>query len=250
MASRPQFSLATTSRSNRATKEQYEYKKHSSLRRRGSSEDFDASDGNASLTYSATSSVQSGGSATAESTDSSFADIMRVLDLQDTQELKDLIRKEGVTSIGELRSKRMTSGQSVASSLVYSLDGESHLDGSQLQTIAGQPTASFGYDSSSKNEESLPGEMGLLFAPADSGNLKKKKRNRSTPTKTASRVLSTTRTESPSPSVDTPTKAPPSTPPHPRKMYTVENAEEDDEVWYAKWWMFCFSGAGDLMPKR
>lgn len=141
MSARPTFSLATsTTTSSRATKDQYEYKKPNS-RRRGSlqsaSEDSDPTDGNASLTYSATSSVVSGGSAAGESTDSSFADIMRVLDLQDTDELKEFIRKEGVSSIGELRSKRMASGQSVASSLVYSLDGESQMGAAQLQTITG-----------------------------------------------------------------------------------------------------------------
>ena len=95
------------------------------------------------MTYSAASSVQSGGSAAGESTDSSFADIMRVLDLQDSSELKALIKKEGVSSERELREKRglpygATSAVSVASSLNYSTDGESALDGSGLlQTIAG-----------------------------------------------------------------------------------------------------------------
>lgn len=108
--------------------------------RRTYSEDTDPTDGNGSLTYSATSSVQSGGSAAGESTDSSFADIMRVLDLQDSQQLKDIIRKEGCTSVDELsRKKGWTSGgMSVASSLAYSTDGESALEGTKLlQTIAG-----------------------------------------------------------------------------------------------------------------
>lgn len=65
------------------------------------------------------------------------------------------------------------------------------------------------------------------------------------------------RDSSPTPSEDTPTKSPPSeksTPPmHPKKTkkYHVEDAEKDDEIWYAKWWMFCFPDAAkDLMPKR
>lgn len=66
---------------------------------------------------------------------------MRVLDLQDTKELHALIKKEGVSTADELREKRRGyghSGVSVASSLNYSTDGESHLEGSQLlQTIAG-----------------------------------------------------------------------------------------------------------------
>jgi hypothetical protein len=75
-----------------------------------------------------------------ESTDSSFADIMRVLDLQDSDQLKELIKKEGVTSVDELHRKRagLLSGASVASSLQYSTDGESQLEGTRLlQTIAG-----------------------------------------------------------------------------------------------------------------
>jgi hypothetical protein len=114
-------------------------KKHGGSRhRRSFSEDTDT-DGAGSLTYSATSSVQSGGSAAGESTDSSFADIMRVLDLQDSEQLKEIIKKEGVSSIDELQKKRgYQSGASVASSLAYSTDGESHLEGTKLlQTIAG-----------------------------------------------------------------------------------------------------------------
>jgi hypothetical protein len=117
--------------------------RHHHHRRNNSDVDEDPTDGQGSLTYSATSSVQSGGSAAGESTDSSFAGIMRVLDLQDgssSKELKALLKKEGVSSAVELREKRGygTSAVSVASSLNYSTDGESHLEGSQLlQTIAG-----------------------------------------------------------------------------------------------------------------
>jgi len=110
--------------------------------RRSHSEDTDNTDGAGSLTYSATSSVQSGGSAAGESTDSSFADIMRVLDLQDSEQLKEFIKKEGCTSVDELQKKRGWTGGgggvSVASSLAYSTDAESHIEGTKLlQTIAG-----------------------------------------------------------------------------------------------------------------
>jgi hypothetical protein len=107
--------------------------------RRSYSEDTDT-DGAGSLTYSATSSVQSGGSAAGESTDSSFADIMRVLDLQDSEQLKEIIKKEGVSSLDELQKKRgyPSGAASVTSSLGYSTDGESQLEGTKLlQTIAG-----------------------------------------------------------------------------------------------------------------
>lgn len=99
-------------------------------------DDNDPTDGNASLTYSAASSG-SGGSAAGESTDSSFADIMRVLDLQDSQELKVLMKKEGVSSVEQFKNKRLQSGLS-QSSLAYSFDEGSQLDGAQmLQTLAG-----------------------------------------------------------------------------------------------------------------
>ena len=117
--------------------QQQSRKTKGSSRRRTLSEDED--DGNGSMTYSAGSSVQSGSSA-GESTNSSssFAGIMRVLDVQDSQEL---IKKEGVSSAEQLRAKRglpSSSAISVASSLNYSTDGESHMQGAQLlQTIAG-----------------------------------------------------------------------------------------------------------------
>jgi hypothetical protein len=143
----PTYSFETQTTSKATKKNSYKSKKS---HKRGShkqssqySEDPDPTDGQGSLTYSAASSVHSGGSAAGESTDSSFADIMRVLDLQDhdSKELRDLCKKEGVSSHAELREKRgfpSSSNYSVASSLNYSTDGESHLQGSQLlQTIAG-----------------------------------------------------------------------------------------------------------------
>jgi len=107
--------------------------------RRGSSnhsEDADPSDGSASLTYSAGSSIAS--SAAGESTDSSFADIMRVLDVQDSNELAAFMKREGVTDPSQLQRKGKASTVSVASSLNYSTDGESALEGAHLlQTITG-----------------------------------------------------------------------------------------------------------------
>lgn len=146
--------------------------------RRSYSEDTDNTDGAGSLTYSATSSVQSGGSAAGESTDSSFADIMRVLDLQDSDQLKEFIKKEGCTSVDELQKKRGWSpggGASVASSLAYSTDAESHLEGTKLlQTIAGQPSDSYAFDGGGVGD----GKMDLLFAPAAPAVVKKTKGNK------------------------------------------------------------------------
>lgn len=261
--------------------------------RRTYSEDTDNTDGGGSLTYSATSSVQSGGSAAGESTDSSFADIMRVLDLQDSQQLKEFIKKEGCTSVEELQKKKgwtSSGGMSVASSLAYSTDGESHLEGTKLlQTIAGQPSDSFGFDGGSTMEDE---KLDLLFAPAKPAIVKKtkgnkvvlgkdktSKRNSSQSRKSSSKTINDVSTPrassnssfttpeqdqrrrySPSPSSSsksTPTKEPPSemgTPPLPSRKHFTEDGfvlEEEDDVWYKEWWMSCFPDAfKNLMPKR
>lgn len=136
----PQYQFASSSApSSTVTKKKGYFGRYRNNRNRAWSSEDNSDAG--SLTYSAASSVQSGGSGSAagESTDSSFADVMRVLDLQDTQQLKDLIEKEGVARTDELYRRRGgTSSVSVASSLQYSTDGESHLEGTKLlQTIAG-----------------------------------------------------------------------------------------------------------------
>jgi hypothetical protein len=98
-----------------------------------------------------------------------------------------------------------------------------------------------------------------MFAPAEPANVKKKKRRDANGTPKAKN--SSKRYESsPSPSRDTPTKSPPSSeskpgtpPPHPpnhhNKGYSME--EDDEDIWYAKWWMSCFPDSfKNLMPKR
>lgn len=83
-------------------------------------EDGDTLDGSGSLTYSAASSINS---ATGESTDSSFADIMKVLDVQDSKEVSALIQKELARQAKDERSIAAESQNSLA----YSTDAESHL---------------------------------------------------------------------------------------------------------------------------
>ena len=114
------------------------------------SEDADPTDGSGSLTYSAASSINSAG----ESTDSSFADIMKVLDMQDPNELGHLMKDKGMSSAEyhmhlqqqanypshhQYNNKGRSSQASVASSLQYSTDGESNfLHGADLvSTITG-----------------------------------------------------------------------------------------------------------------
>lgn len=96
----------------------YEFRDDKRRHRRGSSSysntdhsDVDPLDGNGSLTYSAASSINSGNG---ESTDSSFADMMKVLDIQDSKELTQYLRWR-------------KDEKSVAESLAYSTDAESHL---------------------------------------------------------------------------------------------------------------------------
>jgi len=287
MTKKKQPTFAFASASSNVTGVRGRKKKAANRHRRNSNEDTDIMDGAGSLTYSATSSVQSGGSAAGESTDSSFADIMRVLDVQDSRQLKDFIKKEGCTSVDELQKKKgWSGGTSVASSLAYSTDGESCLEGTKLlQTIAGsQPSDSYGFDGGSGMEDE---KLDLLFAPAAPAVVKKTKGNKvvlgkdrtvkrkngikisnetSTPKSSSNSSYRTPeqrqrRLYSPSPSSSnksTPTKAPPSdptgTPPLPtRKHFTKEGfvLEEDDDVWYKEWWMSCFPDTfKNLMPSR
>jgi len=214
---------------------------------------------------------------------------MRVLDLQDSDQLKEFIRKEGCTSMDELKHKRGWSGNmSVASSLAYSVgtdgkslaystDGESALEGTKLlQTIAGQPSDSYAFDGGSAVEDE---KLDLLFAPAAPAIVKKTKGNKvvlgkdktskkrnssSTKSSTKDNVYGTPeqkshRRYSPSPtssSKSTPTKSPPSdpgTPPLPKRKQFIDGVlmEEEDDVWYKEWWMSCFPDAfKNLMPKR
>ena len=112
------------------------------------SDDGDPTDGSGSLTYSAASSINSAG----ESTDSSFADIMKVLDMQDRSELGALMKdkmspaeyhmhlqQQSNQSAHHHHNKARSSQASVASSLQYSTDGESNfLHGTDLvSTITG-----------------------------------------------------------------------------------------------------------------
>ena len=98
-------------------------------------EDGDPLDGSGSLTYSAASSINS---AAGESTDSSFADIMRVVDAHDSKEVSALIQKELARQAKDERSIAAESQNSLAYSTdaeshlrSYATDGESHLNGTR-----------------------------------------------------------------------------------------------------------------------
>lgn len=109
------------------------------------------------------------------------------------------------------------------------------------------------------------GRGDLMFAPAAVPDVKKKRRNDRTigerssiaadSTPKAKNSLRKTRYEaSPTGSVDTPTKSPPrsaskpGTPPLPSKQYIDDNEEG---IWYAKWWVACFPDTfKEMMPTR
>lgn len=41
------------------------------------------------------------------------------------------------------------------------------------------------------------------------------------------------------------------TPPSPRPTEQLRTQDDtDDDVWYAKWWMFCFPDVQTMTPKR
>jgi hypothetical protein len=114
-----------------------------------------------------------------------------------------------------------------------------------------------------KEEEPITTGENLLFAPAAPADVKKKKRSK---TKSSANVTPKAKKNSnrkmyadvsPCASQDTPTKSPPNDkqqlrtpPPIPRKNRMV--AEDDDEdIWYAKWWVACFPDTfKNMMPKR
>jgi hypothetical protein len=113
--SSPTYALADTTKRTDHTKRKHHRRHNSSSS--NNNDDDDPTDGNASLTYSAASSINSAG----ESTDSSFADIMKVLDGQDTHELAAYLKHQAN------KHHRTTDEKSVAESLAYSTDAESHM---------------------------------------------------------------------------------------------------------------------------
>jgi hypothetical protein len=124
-----QYSMETT-----AT---YEFKDTTS-RRTSSSRHSHDDDGNGSLSYS--SAENSVNSAAGESTDSSFADIMKVLDgPESTRDIAHYLQQK------EERARARQDEKSVAESLAYSTDdAESHMMRSLVS--AGDSTALHGAD--------------------------------------------------------------------------------------------------------
>lgn len=260
--------------------------------RRGNSHQVqeEEDDGEGSLTYSAASSSSSAG----ESTDSSLADIMKAL--EGDAELAAFCKKDPSMQkkLDKLRKQQQQQQQqqsteaSEASSLNYSTDGESALNGEHLlQTITGQPSASYGPDGGGlgtrqRTQETLDN---LLFCEADpsvdtrvdskfskkvrtpktknTSKSKEERRNRdhreesrNRESQKESRTREDQDDERPRDHVRKVEHS--KLNPHPRSSTpptvprrSIPAVAADDEVWYAKWWMCGFTDAfRDLVPKR
>jgi hypothetical protein len=125
------FDSVETSNHTTTKRKHHNHRRHNSHDNNSSSNNNnndgsdDPTDGNGSLTYSAASSINSAG----ESTDSSFADIMKVLDGQDTHELAAYLKHQAAKQHHNNNINNHTSRdeRSVGESLAYSTDAESHM---------------------------------------------------------------------------------------------------------------------------
>lgn len=295
---------------SKPSKKKHHRRQHSSGSGGG---DDDPTDGNGSLTYSAASSINS---AAGESTDSSLAGIMRVLDVQDSKELAAVLEKERI-------KKHHQADRSVAAesqhSLAYSTDAESHMKSlateqsglkgtGLLGTIAGQTSDQYSYDGGNYHPGQNPhangdfeadNDMDLMFAPAEHSDSLKRRKEKKRREKKDAKMTSNTQIDNQTPRVKNSKKSTgPSSEYAPnsssrstssRERYeqqesqyhsngdyqhqsrssssrsspnkkaarppkvTRENLEmqEEEDVWYAKWWMFCFPDTVKTMtPKR
>ncbi|CAB9508155.1 expressed unknown protein [Seminavis robusta] len=239
-----------------------------------------------SLTYSAASSINSAG----ESTDSSFADIMKVLDMQDPNELGPLMKEKGLSHAdyhrlqqqhaaslqgqAQAQIKAKSSQASTSSSLQYSTDGESNLlHGTDLvSTVTGQPSDSMANDGGSYNNESESAFDNITFAPADpTDSLKKrKKEKRQLKGRDGSSISAGSAGESssngkytlePKQSLSSMNTSRQSGGKSGSRQYHRKNntpppvprvdTTVEEDICYAEWWMSCFPDAfREMMPRR
>jgi len=272
--------------------------KHHRRQKSGSSEisEEDNTDGNGSLTYSAASSINS---AAGESTDSSLAGIMKVLDVHDSKELAAVLEKERIKSKHHhpTTTDRSVAGES-QNSMTYSKDGESHmgslateqtgqsgLAGTKLLgTIAGQTSDQFSYDGGnyqpnhgqphgSAARHSDADDLNLLFAPAEHADtLKRRKEQKRRERKDRQSASTSIDNQTPrvknskktapaphddfgssrsSPEKHSGSRSSPNSKRPPKVSRESLEMQEEEDVWYAKWWMFCFPDTVKTMtPKR
>jgi hypothetical protein len=231
--------------------------------------DEDPTDGNGSLTYSAASSVNSG---TGESTDSSFADVLRGLDVQESKEIaayleQRLSRRED-RSVAEsfaysanvdslaYSTEADTHGRSIAT------DGETKLHGTDyLGSITGHSQfseAKYADDTTERQDSDVPisspdGDDDILFAPAEHfDSVKRRKKEKRAARKAQNATLTPPSTNSSLRPVPVSAESRQGTPPtsRPPKREEIHKATEEEHVWYAKWWMLCFPDMNQMTPKR
>jgi hypothetical protein len=101
-----------------------------------------------------------------------------------------------------------------------------------------------------RESTAMEADHALLFAPAEHTDSMKRRKDR----RRKERQDRTPRTKNSSKSSHSVTvESRQGTPPtaRPPKAMMYENQEEDEDVWYAKWWMFCFPDAvRSMTPKR
>ena len=88
----------------------------------------------------------------------------------------------------------------------------------------------------------------LIFAPAEHTDSLKRRKDRKRRER-QDKTPRTKNTKSPV-AVESRQGTPPTARP-PKAKDVFENAQEEEDVWYAKWWMFCFPDAvRSMTPKR
>jgi hypothetical protein len=130
------YELADKKNTATTRRKHHNHRRHNSDNSSSNNDGDDPTDGNASLTYSVASSINSAG----ESTDSSFADIMKVLDGQDTHELAAYLKHQATKQHHTNNMNNHTNRadeRSVAESLAYSTDAESHMQRSMVTDATG-----------------------------------------------------------------------------------------------------------------
>jgi hypothetical protein len=133
-----------------------------------------------------------------------------------------------------------------------------------------QTSDQFAYDGSSTLPVKEQDDLDILFSPAEHTDSMKKRKDRK---RLKKKTLGTSSSSSfPAPPPPAPTTAATTTAPaaaaaavpEPRQMASPSSAaaaarppksqnvelQEEEDVWYAKWWMFCFPDAKNMSPKR
>jgi len=213
------------------------------LRNNGGSNDKDPdpSDGNGSLTYSASSSVQSH-SSTGESTDSSFAEILHVLDLDDDTDLMNLMTRadESESFAQHQHPFHIQRNSDFPFRSNNSLDvGPRHPVDDDFRPISftGQPSGSHKPDGGGQGNIESP-----TFSSADSRKAPIRK-----PFITAKKDMKSEinfQRSRNSANIKRPSSIEVRSPvPKPRSVRNNDDQSNNRQLWYSQWWMCGFTDA-------